>query len=88
MESFGAENAARLATLQAARDSIDRTLDELGGVERRLRQEQITAEILEIVTGAATSGAASGGRALGPASALGGPSTPGVTARGRAASVY
>jgi F-type H+-transporting ATPase subunit gamma len=55
MESFASENAARLATLQAARDSIDRALEDLRSVERRLRQEQVTAEILELVTGAATS---------------------------------
>lgn len=54
MESLGSENAARLATLQGAKDSLERTADELGGLQRRLRQEQITAEILEIVVGAET----------------------------------
>ncbi len=56
MESFASENGARLTAMQSARDNIERNLDELRGIERRLWQEQITAEILEIVTGANTSG--------------------------------
>jgi F-type H+-transporting ATPase subunit gamma len=54
MESFASENGARLTTMQSARENIERSLDELEGAERRLRQEQITAEILEVVTGAET----------------------------------
>jgi len=52
MESFAAENAARLSVLMAARQNIDATLDELTGVMRRLRQEQITTELIELATGA------------------------------------
>jgi F-type H+-transporting ATPase subunit gamma len=53
MESFASENGARLAAMQSARDKLDERLAELQGLERRLRQEQITDELLEIVTGAA-----------------------------------
>jgi F-type H+-transporting ATPase subunit gamma len=53
MESFASENGARLAAMQSARDKLDERLAELQALERRLRQEQITGELLEIVTGAA-----------------------------------
>jgi F-type H+-transporting ATPase subunit gamma len=59
MESFASENGARLATMQSARENIDRSVGDLEGAQRRLRQELITAEILEIVTGAETAGAGS-----------------------------
>jgi F-type H+-transporting ATPase subunit gamma len=53
MESFASENGARLAAMQSARDKLDERLAELQALERRLRQEQITGELLELVTGAA-----------------------------------
>jgi len=52
MESFASENGARLATMEAAHTSIDKKLDELSQDERRLRQDEITTELLDIVTGA------------------------------------
>jgi F-type H+-transporting ATPase subunit gamma len=52
MESFAAENGARLATMEAAHSSIARKLDDLSHDERRLRQDEITTELLDIVTGA------------------------------------
>jgi F-type H+-transporting ATPase subunit gamma len=52
MESFASENSARLAAMQSAREKLDERLMELQSLERRLRQEQITTELLEIVTGA------------------------------------
>lgn len=52
MESFASENGARLAAMQSAREKLDERLMELQSQERRLRQEQITGELLEIVTGA------------------------------------
>jgi len=57
MESFASENAARLETMEAARLNIEGKLAELGATERRLRQEQVTEELLDMVTGtlAATS---------------------------------
>jgi F-type H+-transporting ATPase subunit gamma len=51
-ESFASENAARLAAMQAATDNVASKLDELGRVERELRQEEITTELLDVVTGA------------------------------------
>ncbi len=52
MESFASENGARLATMQSARDKLDQRLLDLRALEGRLRQEQITGELLEIMTGA------------------------------------
>ena len=51
MESFASENAARLATMQAARRNVEQKLDELTTVARSVRQDEITAELLDIVTG-------------------------------------
>jgi F-type H+-transporting ATPase subunit gamma len=51
MESFASENAARLETMSAARRNIDEVLDRLMARERQLRQEAITAELLDIVAG-------------------------------------
>ena len=56
MESFASENGARLAAMQSAREKLDEQLTELQSLERRLRQEQITDELLEIVTGASAAG--------------------------------
>jgi F-type H+-transporting ATPase subunit gamma len=52
MESFASENGARLAVMQSAREKLDERLTDLQSLERRLRQEQITSELLELVTGA------------------------------------
>jgi F-type H+-transporting ATPase subunit gamma len=51
MESFASENGARLAVMQSAREKLDERLTDLQSLERRLRQEQITSELLELVTG-------------------------------------
>lgn len=51
MESFASENSARLAAMQSAREKLEERVLELQRQERRLRQEQITDELLEIVTG-------------------------------------
>lgn len=51
VHSFAAENAARLQTMSAARDNIARRLDELTLEERLARQEDITAEIVELAAG-------------------------------------
>jgi F-type H+-transporting ATPase subunit gamma len=53
MESFASENGARLAVMRSAKDKLDERLTDLQSLERRLRQEQITGELLELVTGAA-----------------------------------
>jgi F-type H+-transporting ATPase subunit gamma len=51
MLSFAAENEARMAAMIAARSNIARKLDELVGSFRRLRQEEITSEIIELSAG-------------------------------------
>jgi F-type H+-transporting ATPase subunit gamma len=52
MESFAGENGARLATMESAHTSIARKIDDLSQDERRRRQDEITTELLDIVTGA------------------------------------
>ncbi|WP_372394534.1 FoF1 ATP synthase subunit gamma [Azospirillum sp. HJ39] len=56
MESFAAENAARLSTMMTARHNIEATLDELTATARHLRQEQVTTELIELVSGAEAMG--------------------------------
>jgi F-type H+-transporting ATPase subunit gamma len=51
MESFASENAARFRMMDAARDNIQRKTTDLGGLARRMRQDAVTAEILEIIGG-------------------------------------
>jgi F-type H+-transporting ATPase subunit gamma len=60
LENFASENAARLATMESARLNIDGKLDELSGLERLLRQEQITTEVQEIASGALAADGARG----------------------------
>jgi F-type H+-transporting ATPase subunit gamma len=52
MESFASENGARLSTMEAAHTNIDKKLEDLSQDERRRRQDEITTELLDIVTGA------------------------------------
>lgn len=52
MESFLAENTARLHAMEAANENIDRRLDELRHTLAQLRQRGITEELLDIVNGA------------------------------------
>ena len=51
VHSFAAENMARLQTMTAARDNIARLLETLTREERLARQEEITAEIIELSAG-------------------------------------
>jgi F-type H+-transporting ATPase subunit gamma len=53
IESFASENAARLAAMESAHDNVESKLTELTRLEREGRQEEITTELLDIVTGAA-----------------------------------
>jgi F-type H+-transporting ATPase subunit gamma len=46
--SYAAENEARMLAMTGARNNVRRTLDELTARHRRLRQEQITEEIIEL----------------------------------------
>jgi F-type H+-transporting ATPase subunit gamma len=50
-ESLAAENASRLAAMQAAEKSLEERHDALLGEFRRQRQDAITAELLEVVSG-------------------------------------
>ena len=61
MLSFAAENEARMQAMIAARSNVARKLDELVRSFRRLRQEEITGEIIELSAGS-TLAAGSGKR--------------------------
>lgn len=50
-ESLAAENASRLAAMQAAERNLEERHDELLGEFRRERQDAITAELLDVVSG-------------------------------------
>lgn len=50
-ESLAAENAARVASMQNAESNIEERLTELERAYQRQRQNQITAELLDIVSG-------------------------------------
>jgi F-type H+-transporting ATPase subunit gamma len=52
MESFASENAARLTAMKSAHDNIEDKLVEMTRLEREGRQDEITMELLDIVTGA------------------------------------
>ena len=51
MLSFAAENEARMRAMIAARSNVSRKFDELVGSFRRLRQEEITGDIIELCSG-------------------------------------
>jgi F-type H+-transporting ATPase subunit gamma len=57
MLSFAAENEARMVAMIAARNNVARKLDELFANFRRLRQEEITGEIIELSAGSMPSAA-------------------------------
>jgi F-type H+-transporting ATPase subunit gamma len=60
--AFAAENEARMEAMGRAHGEVDRSLNSLLSMQRILRQEEITAEILELAAGvAATAGFASHG---------------------------
>jgi len=51
LHAFAAENEARMTVMTKARAQIERELGTLEATERRVRQEAITAEIIEIAAG-------------------------------------
>jgi F-type H+-transporting ATPase subunit gamma len=51
MESLASENGARLQAMSAADHNIGDKLDKLQRIEQALRQEAITSELLDVVTG-------------------------------------
>ena len=55
MESFASENGARLRVMEAADRNIDQRRTRLDGEIHSLRQASITAELLELMTGAEAS---------------------------------
>lgn len=52
MESFASENTARFHTMEAAHENIRTKSMELDRLARRMRQEAVTSEILELIGGA------------------------------------
>lgn len=51
VESFASESSARLQAMESASENIEGKLDELRRAEREGRQEEITTELLDIITG-------------------------------------
>ena len=51
LDSYAAENSARMQAMAAARDNIVRRLDTLSLEQRLARQDEITAELVELAAG-------------------------------------
>lgn len=51
MLAFAAESEARMYAMLAARENVESKQGELGALARRLRQEEITAEVIELSSG-------------------------------------
>jgi F-type H+-transporting ATPase subunit gamma len=51
LHAFAAENQARMEAMAAARSQIERQLSSLQATQRTVRQEEITAEIIELAAG-------------------------------------
>jgi F-type H+-transporting ATPase subunit gamma len=51
VESLAAENAARFAAMASAHDNVSKKLEELHQDARQARQDEITTELLDLVTG-------------------------------------
>lgn len=51
IESMASENASRAASMQAAEKNIEERLEELNTLYRQKRQDSITSELLDIVSG-------------------------------------
>jgi F-type H+-transporting ATPase subunit gamma len=49
--SYAAENQARMRAMIAAHDNVAKRLDELRASARRIRQEEITSEVVELAAG-------------------------------------
>ena len=59
LHAFAAENEARMEAMASAHHQIERQLSELQAMRRRVRQEEITAEIIELAAGETASRTAS-----------------------------
>jgi F-type H+-transporting ATPase subunit gamma len=55
LHAFAAESEARMETMASARNQIERQLSALQATQRQVRQEEITAEIIELAAGEAAS---------------------------------
>ena len=55
LHAFAAENQARMEAMAAARSQIERMLTGLLATQRQVRQEEITAEIIELAAGESAS---------------------------------
>ena len=55
LHAFAAENEARMEAMAAASKQVDRTLSSLQAQQRLVRQEEITAEVIELSAGEAAS---------------------------------
>ena len=51
LHAFAAENEARMEAMAAARNQIERQVTSLEATQRMVRQEEITAEIIELAAG-------------------------------------
>jgi F-type H+-transporting ATPase subunit gamma len=51
MQSFFSENSARFRTMEAAHQNIENKTEELTKLARHLRQESVTTEILDLISG-------------------------------------
>jgi F-type H+-transporting ATPase subunit gamma len=51
LHAFAAENEARVETMAAARSEVEKQLSALQATQRLVRQEEITAEIIELASG-------------------------------------
>jgi len=52
MQSFFSENSTRFRTMEAAHQNIGNKSEDLTKLARRLRQEAVTTEILDLISGA------------------------------------
>ncbi|GLI95156.1 F0F1 ATP synthase subunit gamma [Methylocystis echinoides] len=60
VESMASENAARFAAMGSAHDNVSKKLDQLRQAEREARQNEITTELLDLITGASAQGQGQG----------------------------
>jgi F-type H+-transporting ATPase subunit gamma len=51
LHAFAAENQARMEAMAAARKQVERQLSRLQARQRLVRQEEITAEVIELAAG-------------------------------------
>lgn len=54
IESIVSENAARFAAMEAAHDNVSKRLSQLRQAAHQQQQSEITAEFLDLITGAET----------------------------------